>query len=191
MARGTIALVALVLGALAAVAVAEFKPLKLDPVHSRIGFTASTVLFDVHGQFKRYTVQVDGDPNQPEHAKVRVSIDAASLDTQNGTRDKHLSSPEFFDVKRYPKITFVSERIVQDGSDLNVTGPLEIHGVQKQVTIPFKVTKGKNGEGVDTTSFKGTLKLNRNDFDVGSASVAAKISLQDEVNLELLLVAFL
>ncbi len=179
------------LAALVATARVEFKPLKIDPVHSRIGFTAATVLFDVHGQFKDYTVQVDGDPNQPEHAKVRVSIDAASIDTHIDTRDKHLRSPDFFEVEKYPKITFASQRIAREGATLNVSGSLDMHGHKKQVTIPFKVSKGKNGEGVDTTSFKGQLKIDRQEFGIGSASVTAKISLQDEVAIDLLLVTFL
>jgi polyisoprenoid-binding protein YceI len=175
---------------LAGAALAEFKPIKLDPVHSRIGFTASTLLFEVDGQFKKYEVLVDGDPSHPETAKVMVNIDSASIDTANAKRDEHLSSPDFFDVKKYPKISFVSDKVMPTPSGLEVTGTLDMHGKKKPLTIPFKVAKGKNGAGVDTVAYKGKLNLNRQDFGVGSDSVAAKISLEDEVSLDLLLVTF-
>lgn len=72
-----------------------------------------------------------------------------------------------------------------------MTGTLDMHGKKKKLTIPFRRVSGKNGAGVATTAFKGKLPLNRNDFGVGTDSIAAKISLEDEVALDLLLVAFL
>ncbi|MFT3928030.1 MAG: YceI family protein [Myxococcales bacterium] len=179
----------LLVTALVGVAFAEFKPLKLDTVHSRVGFTASTLLFSVEGRFNKYEVLVDGDPTKPAQAKVTVNIDAASIDTDNDKRDEHLSSPDFFDVKKYPKITFVSESITESASGLSVTGTLDMHGKKKKLTIPFKVARGKNGAGIDTVAYKGKINVNRNDFGIGAGSVAAKISLEDEVELELLILA--
>jgi polyisoprenoid-binding protein YceI len=176
---------------LAATAAAEWKPIKLDTVHSRIGFTASTLLFDVDGRFGKYELHLDGDPAKPTDAKIKLVINAASIDTDNAKRDEHLSSADFLDAKKYPQITLVSESISQSGSTLNVTGTLDMHGRKKKLSIPFKVVKGKNGAGVDTTAFKGKLSINRNDFGVGAGSVAAKISLEDEVALDLLIVSFI
>jgi polyisoprenoid-binding protein YceI len=65
-----------------------------------------------------------------------------------------------------------------------------MHGKTKVVTIPFKVAKGKNGAGVDTTTYKGKLTIDRNAFGIGTDSIAAKISLEDDVDLKLLLVTF-
>jgi len=179
-----------VLFALAAVARAEFKPLKIDAVHSRVGFTASTLLFDVDGHFNRYDIQLDGDPSKLASAKLKVSIDATSIDTGNGKRDEHLSSADFFDVKRYPRITFVSESITHSGNQLHVMGTLEMHGQKRKVGIPFKLVRGKNGSGVESTAAKGKLTIHRSEFGIGADSVAAKISLEDDVTLELLVVAF-
>lgn len=176
---------------LATGALAEWKPVKLDTVHSRVGFTASTLLFDVDGHFAKYDLQLDGDAAKLADAKVMLSIDASSINTDNAKRDEHLSGPDFFDVKKYPKITFVSDRIAQSGSVVNLSGTLDMHGQKKKVTIPFKMVKGKNGAGMDTTAFKGKLTINRNDYGVGAGSVAAKISLEDEVAIELLIVSFL
>jgi polyisoprenoid-binding protein YceI len=165
-------------------------PLKLDRTHSKIGFTAETLLFDVDGQFKDYTLEVEGDANEPAKAKVQVTINVASIDTQNQKRDDHLRSPDFFDVEKHPTITFTSTSIRPKGKQLIMKGNLTMHGKTKPVTIPFKVAKGKNGAGVDTTTYKGEITIDRNDFSVGTDSIAAKISLEDEVELKLLIVTF-
>lgn len=102
--------------AIAASALAAFAPVKLDTVHSRIGFTASTLLFDVDGQFDKFDLKLDGDPAKLNDAKIMLSIDADSIDTDNEKRDEHLASADFLDVKKYPKITFVSENISQKGA---------------------------------------------------------------------------
>ena len=165
-------------------------PLKLDRTHSKVGFTAETLLFDVDGEFGEFTVEVEGDPSKPTVAKVKVTIDVASIDTQNQKRDDHLKSPDFFDAKKHPTITFASTSIRKKGNQLIVKGNLTMHGKTKPVTIPFKVAKGKNGAGVDTTTYKGKLTIDRNAFGIGTDSIAAKISLENEVELKLLLVTF-
>lgn len=174
----------------ASVAFAAYAPLKLDTVHSKVGFTAATVLFDVDGEFKDYSIELDGDPAKPKTAKVRASIDVASIDTQNGKRDNHLRSPDFFDTEKHPRISFESTKVQPKGNQLIVEGNLTMHGTTKRVTIPFKVARGKNGAGVDTTTYKGKLTIDRNDFGIGTDSIAAKISLEDEVEVKLLMVTF-
>jgi polyisoprenoid-binding protein YceI len=171
-------------------AFAAFSALKLDRTHSKVGFTAATVIFDVDGEFGEYSVDIDGDPSKPETVKVEASIDVASIDTQNAKRDDHLKSPDFFDAAKYPKIRFTSIGVKAKGSQLTVKGNLTMHGKTKLVSIPFKVAKGKNGAGVDVTTYKGKLTLDRTEFGIGTDSVAAKISLEDEVEIELLIVTF-
>ena len=171
-------------------AFATFSALKLDPVHSKVSFSAETVLFDVDGEFGEFTVDIEGDPSKPETVRIETSIDVASLDTQNTKRDDHLKSPDFFDAAKYPKIRFASTGVKAKGSQLIVKGNLTMHGKTKLVSIPFKVAKGKNGAGVDTTTYKAKLTIDRNDFGIGTDSIAAKISLADEVELKLLIVTF-
>ncbi len=180
------------LGALlvSSTALAAFSPLKLDTVHSKVGFTAATVLFDVDGAFEKFSVSIDGDPSKPGTVKVEANIDVASLDTRNVKRDNHLKSPDFFDTAKYPMIRFASTNVKKQGSQLVVTGNLTMHGVSKLVSIPFKIAKGKNGAGVDTTTYKGKLTIDRNDYGIGTDSIAAKISLEDEVEIKLLVVTF-
>ena len=171
-------------------AFAAFSALKLDRTHSKVSFTAATLIFDVDGGFGDFSVDIDGDPSKPETVKVEASIDVASIDTQNGKRDDHLKSPDFFDAAKYPKIRFTSIGVKAKGSQLTVKGNLTMHGKTKLVSIPFKVAKGKNGAGVDVTTYKGKLTLDRNEFGIGTDSIAAKISLEDEVEIELLIVTF-
>lgn len=174
----------------ASTALAAFAPLKLDGVHSKVSFTASTLIFDVDGEFGEFSVDIDGDPGKPETVKVEANIDVASINTQNAKRDTHLKSPDFFDAAKYPKIRFASVGVKAKGGQLIVKGNLTMHGTTKLVSIPFKVAKGKNGAGVDTTTYKGKLTIDRNDFGIGTDSIAAKISLEDEVEIKLLVVTF-
>ena len=171
-------------------AFAAFSALKLDPVHSKVSFTAATVIFDVDGEFGEFSVDIDGDPSKPETVRVEANIDVASLDTQNTKRDNHLKSPDFFDAAKHPKIRFASTSVKAKGSQLVVKGNLTMHGKTKLVSVPFKVAKGKNGAGVDTTTYKAKLTIDRNDFGIGTDSIAAKISLEDEVEVKLLIVTF-
>ena len=133
---------------------------------------------------------IDGDPSKPETVKVEANINVASLNTNNAKRDKHLKSPDFFDAAKYPMIRFASTGVKTQGSQLVVTGNLTMHGVSKLVSTPLKVAKGKNGAGVDTTTYKGKLTIDRNDYGIGTDSIAAKISLEDEVEVKLLVVTF-
>ena len=175
---------------LSSTAFAAYSALKLDRTHSKVGFTAETILFDVDGTFSGYSVEIEGDPAKPASVKVKASVQVASIDTQNEKRDKHLRSPDFFDVEKFPTITFVSTSAKLKGSQLLVKGKLTMHGTTKPVTLPFKVAKGKNGAGMDTTTYKAKLTIDRNDYGIGSDSVAAKISLDDEVEIKLLIVTF-
>jgi len=164
-----------------------FRP---DETHTVLGFKASTLLFDVPGRFTRYKADIQGDPATLEGAKVRLDIDAKSINTANGTRDEHLRTADFFDVAKYPKITFISSAVKRDGDKVLVHGTLDLHGVSRDLDLTFVAAEGMNGAGTRTWSYRTTLPLDRLDYGVGAESVAAKISLKRQVELELLLVGF-
>lgn len=164
-----------------------FKP---DTNHTVLGFRAATLLFKVPGAFRSYKVDIAGDPNTLADAKVKLSIDAKSIDTAIAGRDNHLRSDDFFDVAKFPKITFTSTKIWREGGRLMVLGPLDMHGVKKDVTLAFEESKGKNGAGVDTWSYEASLRINRRDYGIGNDNIGAKISLKEEVDLNLMLVGF-
>lgn len=186
--RSTFAfMLVLSLGAVAYAAVQKFEP---DQNHTRILFVASTLLFDVDGSFGRYTFNIEGDPDNLSGVKINVEIDAASINTQNEQRDNHLRNADFFDVARFPKITFTSTRAVMENGKVVVDGVLKMHGKQKNIRIPFSKVTAANGAGVMETVFKGELTLNRSDFGIGADSVAAKISLENEVKVKLVIAGF-
>ncbi|MBL0312500.1 MAG: YceI family protein [Holophagaceae bacterium] len=189
MRRATLILATLLLMAPAAALTAADKTFTPDTIHSRIGFSAKT-LFKVEGNFGKYSTDISGDPDSLENAKVRVEIDVASINTENKSRDTHLKTPDFFDAAKYPKIVFTSSKVWKQGGQVMVQGTLDMHGVKKDLTIPFDPTFGKNGAGNDTWSYEGSLKMDRNDFGIGSGSIAAKIGLKDTVELNLQLVGF-
>lgn len=162
-----------------------------DESHTRFGFTAATALFDVKGSFPKYDLFIEGDPVNPStHPKIRVELDASAINTENEGRDKHLRSKDFFDVEKYPKIVFVSNKIWQADNELMVEGTLQMHGVEQPLTLKFTQKVGKNGAGVVEHVYSGTLSINRNTYGIGVDSVAAKITLQNMVQLDLLLAGF-
>lgn len=163
----------------------EFRP---DRDHTRIGFKAATLLFDVPGKFTRYSVTLAGDPDTLADARAVITLETASIDTENGKRDTHLRTADFFDAARFPKITFTSTRIWREGGQLKVAGTLDLHGVRRELVIPFEANKGETGGGL-TYAWKGALKIKRTDFGIGEG-IAAQLSLKDEVELNLLLVGF-
>lgn len=169
---------------------AQNRVFRVDDNHTVLGFKASTLLFDVPGRFTRYKADIQGDPASPEGAKVRIDIDAKSINTANAGRDEHLRTPDFFDVTRYPKITFTSQEVRKEGDRLLVRGALTLHGVSRDLELSFVAAEGMNGAGAHTWSYRATLPLDRLDFGVGVDSVAAKISLKRQVELDLLLVGF-
>lgn len=169
---------------------AQTKVFRLDENHTVFGFKASTLLFDVPGRFMKFKADIQGDPATLAGAKVRIDIDAKSLNTAVQARDEHLRSADFFDVAKYPRITFTSSDVRREGDRLRVQGVLQMHGVSKDLSLSFEPAEGINGAGARTWSYRGTLSLDRLDFGVGAESVAAKISLKRQVELNLLLVGF-
>jgi polyisoprenoid-binding protein YceI len=169
---------------------AQNRVFRADANHTVLGFKASTLLFDVPGRFTRYKADIQGDPATLEGAQVRLDIEAKSINTANGTRDEHLRTADFFDVAQFPKITFVSSVVKREGDKVLVHGTLLMHGVSRELDLAFVAAEGMNGEGTRTWSYRATLPLDRLDFGVGAESVAAKISLKRQVELELLLVGF-
>jgi polyisoprenoid-binding protein YceI len=175
---------------LAAPLLSQARHFRVDDTHTVLGFKASTLLFDVPGRFTRYQAEIQGDPSAPEGATVRLDIDAKSVNTDNPTRDGHLRTPDFFDVAKYPKITFVSQAVHKEGDHVLVHGTLTMHGVSRDLDLTFQSAEGMNGAGTHTWSYRTTLPLDRLAFGIGAESVAAKISLKREVELNLLLVGF-
>ena len=115
----------------------------IDASHTRTGFSVKhLVISDVKGEFAKTEGKAQIDEADLSKSSVEVTIDAASVDTRDAKRDNHLKSADFFDVAKFPTITFKSTK-VEAGKDgaLTVTGDLTMHGVTKPVTLEGSITK--------------------------------------------------
>ncbi len=158
----------LVLGMVAlcgsAVAADEYK---IDSKHSSIGFSVThMVVSTVNGRFNDYDGAILLDEKDISKSSVNVTIKSASINTDNGARDTDLRSGGFFDVEKFPTLTFQSKSVEKKGNDYVVHGTLTMHGVSKDVDLAFEL-KGP----VDTGKGKilgahASLTINRQDYGV-------------------------
>jgi polyisoprenoid-binding protein YceI len=159
----------------------------IDTAHSAAGFGAKHMMVtNVRGRFSNVTGKISYDPKNLAAAKVEATIDASTVDTQQAKRDAHLKSPDFFDVAKYPTITFRSTKWAQANGKLKITGDLTIHGVTKSVTLdvegPAPEVKGPGGVTIGASA---STKINRKEFgltwsklmDTGGAVVGDEISI--------------
>ena len=143
---------------------------KIDPQHSSAQFAVTHLMIStVRGEFHGVTGQVILDDSNISKSSVDVTIDATTVDTREPDRDKHLKSPDFFDVADHPSITFKSTKVESGGSGkLKVTGDLTIRGVTKTVVLEVTAPKPtiKDPWGLQRTAVSGAAKINRQDFGV-------------------------
>jgi polyisoprenoid-binding protein YceI len=140
----------------------------IDKSHSDASFQVRHMMSRVRGHFNDYAGSIAVDPARPEAASVEFTVKAASIDTDNENRDKDLRSANFFDVEKFPEITFKSTKVKAAGKDkYDVTGTLTIHGVAKEVTLPVQFLGfGKDPWGNDKAGFSIDTILNRKDFGI-------------------------
>jgi polyisoprenoid-binding protein YceI len=143
---------------------------KIDPVHSEVSFKVSHLLAKVSGRFTKFEGIIKVDTADISKSSVVVTIDAASLTTDNETRDKDLKSPNFFDVAKFPTITFKSTAVKEVAKGkLEITGDFTLHGVTKRITFPITNagTQAGMAPGTVVAGFiDGALSLNRNEFGI-------------------------
>lgn len=162
----------------------------LDPAHSHASFTIRhLVISNVRGDFQKLSGKVALDEKDVSKSSVEATIEAASIDTRIPDRDNHLRSPDFFDVAKYPTITFKSTK-VQDGGKgkLKVTGDLTIHGVTKPVVLDVEgpTPEVKDPWGNARRGFAGSTTIDRRDFGLTwSKLVEAGPVVGNEVKIEL------
>src|SRR5512135_644304 len=108
-----------------------------DLVHSSINFHARHLMVSkVHGRFTKWDGLLELDPEDPTRSRIEVTIDAASIDTQEAKRDAHLRSADFLDVENFPTLTFKATKITKKGDDrFELVGDLTIRGVTRPVTL--------------------------------------------------------
>ncbi|MFF4228672.1 YceI family protein [Streptomyces sp. NPDC001820] len=138
----------------------------LDPAHSSVGAVAQHLgISSVYGRFTDFGGRIDIAPDL-SRSRVDAVIRAASVDTGNGLRDKHLKSPDFLDVERYPEIAYRSHGLTPSGPDRwTVHGSLSLHGVVRDVDLELAyLGTGPDPWGGVRAAFRATTELRREDF---------------------------
>jgi polyisoprenoid-binding protein YceI len=162
-----------------------------DKAHSNIIFKIRHLLSRTTGQFKDYKATVMIDPEKRDEVNVVAEIDVASIDTDEAKRDAHLKNEDFFDVAKYPKITFTGSKLTDVNAD-RTKGKLEGKLTIKDVSKPVVLDVEWFGTAVDpwgnqTAAFSGTTKINRKDFGIvwNKSLDAGGYLIGDEVEIEI------
>ena len=165
------------------------RTLQIDRSHSEVAFQVRHLLSKVRGRFADFAGTIQFDETNPESSRVEVVIQAASIDTAEPDRDKHLRSADFFEVDAYPTITFTSTSVRPAGSQsYEVIGNLTMKGVTKEVTLPASfLGKAQDPWGAERVGFEAELTLNRKDFGLhwNAALEAGGFLVGDEVKVML------
>ena len=167
---------------------------KIDPVHSAISFKIRHFFSYVNGSFKKFDGTINLDTDHPEKSSVDATIDVSSIDTKNDSRDGDLRSDHFFDVAKFPTITFKSKSVKQTGADgADVLGDLTMHGVTKEITLHVKfLGKGKGMGGKPISGWQVTTEpLKRSEYGLtwskvveGTAAVGEEVTISIDVEAD-------
>ena len=171
-------------------ALAEASTWNLDSAHAHSGFTVRhLVISNVRGEFQKTSGVVTLDDKDVAKSTVEATIDATTIDTRVPDRDKPLKSADFFDVEKFPTITFKSTKVEKAGKDkLKVTGNLTIKGVTKPVVLAVDgpTAEVKDPWGNTRRGFSASTKINRKDFGLTwSKTIEAGPVVGDEVTIDL------
>lgn len=163
--------------------------LKIDPEHSSVTFKVRHLFTKLQGRFQKFEGSVHFDEKNLAASKVSATIQAACIDTNVEARDKDLRSNRFFDVARFPTLTFASGGVADvTGKRGKVQGTLTMHGVSKEVVLDTEfLGKGKDPWGNTRYGFHAETKINRKDFGMtwNEAVEAGGLLVGDEVEIVL------
>ncbi len=169
---------------------------EIDPAHSEVEFAVKHLMFTtVKGRFAGVTGTIKLDDQSPGSSSVDVTIDATTVDTRQEQRDAHLKSADFFDVEKYPTLTFKSTKVDLNGSDLRITGDLTLHGVTRQVVLEGEENgRGPDPWGNEKIAFSFKTKVDRTDFglnynqvlEAGGVLVGTDIRITLEIQAKLI-----
>jgi len=140
----------------------------VDKPHSDVSFKVRHFVANQKGKFNDFSGTIIADASKPQNSSVEFVIRTASIDTNDEKRDQHLRSPDFFDVEKFPEITFKSTKIQPTGKNkFKVTGNLTMHGVTKSIILPVSYLGSmKHPNGSEKGGFEAVVTLNRKDYGV-------------------------
>ena len=161
----------------------------IDKAHSEATFQVRHLLTKVRGRFSDFAGTIQFDEADPERSSVNVTVQAASVDTSEHDRDKHLRSADFFDVETFPTLTFTSRAITRKGDRrFDVAGDLTIHGVTRPLILDVAfLGKAKDPWGNERVAFEADATINRKDFGLNwnAALETGGFLVGDEVKISL------
>jgi polyisoprenoid-binding protein YceI len=163
---------------------------QIDPKHSAAQFSVRHLgISTVRGWFNKVSGSVQYDAANLGKCSIQATIEAASIDTRIEARDNDLRSPHFFDVEKYPTITFQSKKVEAAGADkLKVTGDLTMHGITKEVVLdvdgPTPAIKDQGGN--QRMGASATTRINRMDFGVSGAPGVAGDEITITLDIEMI-----
>lgn len=168
------------------------RPYPIDNNHSTVGFSVPILggLSQVKGKFTDFAITINNDEKDITKSSVSVVIKATSVDTGIEGRDNHLRKADFFDVEKFPEITFKSEHIEKKGKQYIAHGPLTMHGVTKPIALPFSVTgtfKNPTNNKI-SVGYSAKMILNRRDFGINYARQDNPTFVGDIITVEIELV---
>ena len=185
------AALSLFLAAGSLIAQAQTSSWKIDPAHSGADFSIRHMgMTNVHGKFTNVNGSVTIDDKDFTKSSVDATVDVTTVDTGVAKRDAHLKSPDFFDVAKFPAMTFVSKKISGSGDEYHVIGDLTLHGVTRSVDLTME-KPGKEQVGMDGKSihrgFSATTTIHRQDFGLtwNGTLKSGDNMLGDDVKVEL------
>ncbi|MGH9492827.1 MAG: YceI family protein [Terriglobales bacterium] len=182
--------VAAAVALLSTAALAQAVQWEIDPVHSSAQFSVRHMMVsNVRGEFAKLSGTVVYDPKNLKVSSVEATIDATSINTHEPKRDEHLKSPDFFDVAKYPTLSFQSKKVEKAGAGkLRVTGDLTIHGVTKEVVLYVEGPSPEVRMGANIRSgASASTTINRKDFGLvwNKALETGGVLVGDEVKITL------
>jgi polyisoprenoid-binding protein YceI len=185
MKRITAAMLAVLVGLVGAASATD--TWTMDKAHSDVTFRVKHLMSKVTGSFVDFDGTITTDFGNLAASSVSFTIQATSIDTKNADRDKHLRSADFFDVEKYPTISFTSSKITKTGEgSFDVTGTLTMHGVSKEITLPVTfLGAAQDPWGNTKAGFEADTTLSRTDFGIvwNKALETGGLLLGDEVEV--------
>jgi polyisoprenoid-binding protein YceI len=161
---------------------------QVDPAHTTVGFSiAHLVINTVHGRFKDLTGTVVIDPDKSNAVvEAKSTIQVKSIDTGVAQRDNHLRSPDFFDVEKFPTITFVRKRVENKAGQQTIVGDFMMHGVTKELALQVKIKGPIKAMGGQRIGIEATGSLNRKDYGISwnKALDSGGLMLGEDVQIE-------
>jgi polyisoprenoid-binding protein YceI len=163
---------------------AAAETLVISPENSKVEFVAAKVTRSHNGSFKRFAGTIEIINNSVESSRVKIDIETNSVVTDEDALTKHLQTPDFFDVAKFPKATFVATKIepgTKAGTTHEVTGNFDLHGVKKSITFPATIHLTP-----DSVAVEAEFSINRKDFGIVYAGKADDL-IRDGVVIKLTL----